>query len=378
MKGVSYVNPRTGSRFPADEALWRAPDDGGPLELEPGTGIRRGDIDAEVRSLWRYGAAIRVPVEARTSLGEGWTPLLPGSWHGIAVRFKAEQLMPTGSFKDRGTAVMLAHLRGLGVREILEDSSGNAGSSIATYAAAAGLDCTIMVPASAPAAKRIQMAAVGAGVKAIEGTRQDVAAAALEAAEHTFYASHNWQPFFIEGTRTLAFEIWEQSGFRAPDHVVVPLGYGSNVIGLHLGFGELLRAGEIEHMPRIHAVQALNCAPVLLAWDEVADDVAAIEPAPTLADGIACSMPVRGRALLKALRESGGSVVGVTEKEIVEALMHLAHMGHFVEPTSATAGAALSQLMEEGTIGRGDDTVVVLTGSGLKAVDRIGQMLAGG
>lgn len=369
-----YVNPRTGAEWPADRPLWRAPDDGGHVDLTPGAGLTAADIEAGERSLWRYAAAIRLP-RREVTLGEGWTPLLEASWQGAPVLLKCDQLMPTGSFKDRGTAVMLSYLRQAGVEAILEDSSGNAGASIATYAAAAGLACTIMVPAAAPAAKRIQMAAMGADVVAIAGTRQDVAEAALKAADGTFYASHNYQPYFLEGTKTLAFELWEQLGFRAPDHVVVPLGYGSNVLGLHLGFEELIAAGQVASCPRIHAVQAANCAPFLATWQSGGDAYVPIEPKPTLADGIASSKPVRIAGVIRAVRSTGGSVVAVSEDEIVTAFKDLAAIGQFVEPTCAAGAAALTRLVRNGTIAPGDTTVLVLTGSGLKAVSVIGEVL---
>ena len=145
-------------------------------------------------------------------------------WDGAHVLFKLESQMPTGSFKDRGTAVMLNHLLEVGVGRIHEDSSGNAGSSIATYAAAASLRCRIYVPATAPRGKVVQIAASGAEVRAIAGTRQAVTEAALAATGESFYASHNWHPYFIEGTKTLAYELWEQLGFRVPDNVLVPTG----------------------------------------------------------------------------------------------------------------------------------------------------------
>ena len=154
--------------------------------------------------------------------------------------------MPTGSFKDRGTAVMLNHLIEVGVGAIHENSSGNAGSSIATYAAAAGLACRIYVPVTAPRGKIVQIAAMGADIRVISGSRQGVTEAALGAVDESFYASHNWQPFFIEGTKTLAYELWEQFGFAVPDNILVPTGYGSNILGLERGFDELERRGEIE------------------------------------------------------------------------------------------------------------------------------------
>src|SRR5438270_12916625 len=179
---------------------------------------------------------------------------------------------------------MLNHLLEVGVGPIHEDSSGNAGASIATYAAAAGIPCRIYVPATAPRAKLVQIAASGADVRPIPGTRQDVTEAALAATGESFYASHNWQPFFIEGTKTLAFELWEQLGFRVPDNILVPLGYGSNVLGLERGFDELERNGEIGRRPRLFAVQAANCAAVGAAWNAGADDYVAFAPAPTAAD----------------------------------------------------------------------------------------------
>src|SRR5207245_6262491 len=147
-------------------------------------------------------------------------------WEGVKVCFKLESQMPTGSFKDRGTAVMINHLLEVGVGPIHEDSSGNAGASIATYAAAAGLSCRIYVPAAASRGKLVQIAVSGADVRPIPGTRQDVTEAALTAIGESFYASHNWQPFFIEGTKTLAFELREQRGCRAPDTLPFPNGHG--------------------------------------------------------------------------------------------------------------------------------------------------------
>ena len=281
----------------------------------------------------------------RVSLGEGWTPLVERRWDGAAVLFKLELQMPTGSFKDRGSAVMLNHLIEVGVGTIPgaihEDSSGNAGSSIATYAAAAGLACRIYVPAAAPRGKVVQIAASGADLRAIPGTRQDVTEAALRAVGESFYASHNWQPFFIEGTKTLAYELWEQLGFRVPDNILVPTGYGSNILGLERGFDELERSGEIDRRPRLFAVQAANCAAFGAAWTAGADDYVPFAPAPTAADGIATVKPVRTREVLNALRRSGGAVVAVPEAEIAPALAELGRLGLFVEPTAATAAAAL-------------------------------------
>ena len=227
---ATYHCPACGRVYSADRPLWRC-DCGSHLNLAPGRGFGRGEIVAANASLWRYAAALAVSGPPRISLGEGWTPLVLRNWQGAKIHFKLESQMPTGSFKDRGTAVMINHLLEVGVGPIHEDSSGNAGASIATYAAAAGIPCRIYVPAAAPRAKLVQIAASGADVRAIPGTRQDVTEAALAAVGESFYASHNWQPFFIEGTKTLAFELWEQLGFQVPDNILVPTGYGSNILG---------------------------------------------------------------------------------------------------------------------------------------------------
>jgi threonine synthase len=370
-----YRCPVCGANPAADRPLWRCVC-GSHFELTPGEGLVRGEIAAGEASLWRYRAALRLREAPRVSLGEGWTPLIARSWAGAPVLFKLESQMPTGSFKDRGTAVMLNHLIEVGVGPIHEDSSGNAGSSIATYAAAAGLKCRIYVPATAPRGKVVQIAASGAEVRAITGTRQAVTEAALAAIGESFYASHNWQPFFIEGTKTLAYELWEQLGFTVPDNILVPTGYGSNILGLDRGFDELARRGEIARRPRLFAVQAANCAAFAAAWNAGATEYVPFTPAPTAADGIATVKQVRTAEVLGALRRSRGGVAAVPEAEIAPALAGLGRLGLFVEPTAATAAAAFGQLLRDGAIRREETTVVVLTGHGLKATDKIAELLA--
>ena len=372
---ASYVCPTCGRVYLADRPLWRC-DCGGHLNLAPGRGFGRSEIGTTDASLWRYAAALALSGPPRVSLGEGWTPLVLRDWQGAKIHFKLELQMPTGSFKDRGTTVMMNHLLEVGVGPIHEDSSGNAGASIATYAAAAGIACRIYVPATAPRAKLVQIAASGADVRAIPGTRQDVTEAALAAAVgESFYASHNWQPFFIEGTKTLAFELWEQLGFEVPDNILVPTGYGSNILGLERGLDELEKAGEIAARPRLFAVQAANCGAFAAAWSAGADRFVPFAAQPTVADGIATPKPVRVTEVLAALRRSRGGVVAVAEEEIAPALAALGRLGLFVEPTAATAGAALTRLLSDGTITADQTTVAVLTGSGLKAADRIGELL---
>jgi threonine synthase len=371
---VHYIDPATGATYPFDVARWRA-DSGHYLNLGPSPRLARGDIDRSRYSVWRYHKALLVPPAGAVTLGEGWTPLIDGPWDGVPVKFKLEFMMPTGSFKDRGMTVMVSYLKGRGIGHVLEDSSGNAGASLSAYAAAAGMRCRILVPETASYPKIAQIAACGADVVTVPGSRQDVADAALAMSRDIFYASHNWQPFFVEGTKTLAYELWEQLGFRAPDNVIVPLGYGSNVLGCERGFAELLGNGEIGRMPRIFGVQAANCAPCYAAYQSGGETLVPTEIKPTIAEGIASSKPTRVAEVLRAVRSSGGSIVAVSEEEIVTALGVLARMGLYVEPTSAAAAAGLSLLTEKGAINQAETTVLVLTGTGLKTSERIGQLL---
>lgn len=371
---MSYIDSRSGTRYSDTTPRWCG-DTGAYLNLAPGPGLKRDGINHNERSVWRYAQAIAVEARSAVTLGEGGTPLLSRSWNGVPTQFKLEFMMPTGSFKDRGMTVMVSYLKSRGINHVLEDSSGNAGASLSAYAAAAGMRCRILVPETASYPKIAQIAACGADVVTVRGSRQDVADAALGMSSEIFYASHNWQPFFIEGTKTLAYELWESLGFRAPDNVVTPLGYGSNVLGLDRGFDELLRNGEITRMPRIFGVQAANCAPCFAAWQSGGETPVPVTVTPTIAEGIASSQPTRLREVVRAVRRSDGAIAAVNEQEIVAALGTLARMGLYVEPTSASAAAGLTQLLASGAIRPEETTVLVLTGSGLKSSEHIGQLL---
>jgi threonine synthase len=371
---VHYVDSISGATYPLAEPRWRG-DSGGHVNLGAAPGLRRGDIDRSVNSLWRYRRALLVDAESAVTMGEGGTPLVGAAWDGVPVHFKLDFMMPTGSFKDRGMTVMVSYLKGHGITDVLEDSSGNAGASLSAYCARAGMRCRVLVPESASYPKIAQIAACGAEVVAIPGSRQDVAEAALAMSREIFYASHNWQPFFAEGTKTLAYELWEQLGFRAPDAVVMPVGYGANVLGCDRGFSELLRNREIGRRPRLYGVQAANCAPYYAAFRAGVEHFTPVPVSPTVAEGIASSKPTRMREVLAPVRASGGEIVAVTEEEIVRALGALARKGFYVEPTSAAAAAGLSQLITRGAIRQGETTVLVLTGTGLKASETIGKLL---
>jgi threonine synthase len=372
MPDPAYLDPRTGRVYPIETPRWCG-DDRAPLLLTPLPGLTRSQIDSSERSLWRYRAALPLPCANPISMGEGMTPLIPRTVHGARVLLKCDFMNPTGSFKDRGASVMLSLLREQGIAHVLEDSSGNGGAAVAGYAAAGGMRATIMTPASTSPGKTVQMRAYGAEIRLIPGSRQDTADAAVEAAGSIFYASHNWHPFFLHGTKTLAYELWEDLGFRAPDNIVTPCGAGSNVLGCAIGFAELLRSGEIAKPPRIFAVQPANCGPIAASFLAGTDGPVATPIEPTIAEGTAIAQPLRRHEVIAALRDTRGGAVLVPETDIEAALLELARTGIYVEPTSAQVVAGFARLLAEGTIGPEETTVLVLTGSGLKATNRIAE-----
>ncbi|QKV97901.1 threonine synthase [Streptomyces sp. NA02950] len=364
--GPHYVDERSGATYPIDDPRWRGAD-GAPLTVSALPGITREQVDTGDRSLWRYRAALPVRFDAPVSLGEGCTPLVEKDWGGDRVRFKLEWFSPTGSFKDRGTSVMISLLAQRGVREVIEDSSGNGGSSVSAYCAAAGIRARILVPEGTSPAKILQSRAYGAEVQVVPGGRDATAAEALRQSEHTYYASHNWHPFFLQGVKTLAYELWEDLGFTAPDAVVTVAGAGSTVLGCDLGFSELLASGGISRRPRLLVAQPAHCAPLQASFAAGTETPVPFHHAPTLAEGTAIREPVRRAEVLRAIRRSGGDMAAVPEDAIAAAVRRLAAMGLYAEPTSATAAAAIDIFRARGAIRPGETTAVVLTGSGLKA-----------
>jgi threonine synthase len=327
---------------------------------------RSANIASHHSSLWRYQRSLVHTGDVSVSFGEGWTPLVRGDWNKRHVFWKCEFISISGSFKDRGVAVMINHLLSLGAKKVAEDSSGNAGAAVATYAAAAGLACRIYVPAHTSSGKIAQIVATGAEVIRVSGSRQAVADAAVADSSGYFYASHNWDPNFLDGIKTVGYEIWEQFGFRAPDAVVMPAGSGSNVLGCFHAFSDLKRSGEIRRLPRLYAAQSESCAPLAAAFQAGGQRYVEVETRPTIAEGIAVSRPVRSRQVLAAARESGGGVHAVPEEAIAAAHRKLARSGLYVEPTSATAAALLDRLLADNIISEGEEVAVILTGSGLK------------
>jgi threonine synthase len=323
----------------------------------------RSEYEIDPREgLWAFDAF--VPVEQRVSLGEGFTPLVDAPWD---CQFKLEYVSPTGSFKDRGATTVLSYAVEVGPKHIVEDSSGNAGSAIATYAARAGLDCTIYVPASVKPAKVRAIERVGAEIVRVEGSRESVTEACIDTVESGagWYASHAWNPAFFEGTATMAYELVYQRGC-VPDVVVMPLGHGTLFLGAYRGFRALVDAGWVDEMPRLLGVQSAGYDPIASELHGRPMEKNSNKNGNADADGIQIREPARKDQLLDAIEESGGDCIALGGEAVENTLDALHSHGFYVEPTSAIAPAALKVYREQGIIDRDEDVVVPLTGSGMK------------
>lgn len=318
------------------------------------------------------GEAPRLPLKAGRAtvfLGEGRTPVveLKKIAAALGIRHlwaKLEYQAPTGSFKDRGSAVLVSAAVEAGAKEFVEDSSGNAGASLSAYSAAAGLRAHVFVPATAARGKLDQIAVFGAVLHPVEGPRQAATDAAMGFATERGlpYLSHNLSPYFGEGMKSFAFEIAEVRP-DGIDHILFPVGNGSLLVGVARGYDEIREAGRAVVAPRLHAVQAEAVQPLLALLLKAAPS----DPKPTVASGIAVSKPPRALQVVSAVERFGGTGVAVSDGAILDWRRRLASSeGIFCEATSAAALAGLELLIRTGRIGANESVLIPITGSGLK------------
>ncbi len=373
MSMSNLICTRCDKKFSLDEKVWKCPC-GGLLDIDfiPHFPIDR--IKQRKPNLWRYREAIPVREDRHiVSYEEGFTPLLPVDLYGQRIWLKQDHLFPTGSYKDRGASVLISKVKEIGIPAVVEDSSGNAGCAIAAYCARANIPCEIFVPEDTAEGKLAQIQWYGAKLNKVPGSREDTARAVLKAAEQKYYASHSWNPFFFQGTKTFAFEICEQLGWQSPDTVILPAGNGTLLLGAYIGFQELRQARVTSKIPKIIGVQSANCSPLVQALTENSLEIPRIDKKDTLAEGIAIAEPVRGKQILEAVKKTDGEILAVTEGEIKNALRILCQKGFYVEPTSAATIAALGKYVPRAA---GKEIIVsVLTGHGLKSTEKMLKIL---
>lgn len=322
-------------------------------------------VDKSEWSLFRYRRFMALEGEAwrDITLGEGMTPIVRLDQD---VLLKMDYFMPTLSFKDRGAAVLIAHCKAIGVERVVQDSSGNAGNSVAAYCAKAGIGCEIFVPEGTSPKKIDMIRAHGAACTVVPGSRDHCADVCREKVdrEGAYYANHVYNPFFYEGTKTYIYEVYEQLG-RMPRHLVIPVGNGTLFLGAMRGLEELLRAGAIRAMPQIIALQAEGCDPLLRAAERGLAAPVEVSPKPTLAEGIAIGRPMRGGEILAFAKKYGVRFVHAPEDRILKARAALAAKGIYCEHTTAANYAAYLKYRE--IYGPTPDCLITMCGAGLKS-----------
>ena len=307
----------------------------------------------------------------------GDTPLYRGDRIGGKLGLKTlylkdETRNPSGSYKDRASILVAAKAREKGIETICTASTGNAATALACVCASQGLNCKVIVPASAPPAKLAQMVAYGAEVFPIRGTYDDAFDLSTDACKHFGWYNRNtaYNPFTIDGKRVGAFEIWEQLGYRTPDSVWIPVGDGVIVSGIAKGFFDLRRLGLIDRCPRLVAVQAEGSSALVSALERGLKEPEPIPGAVSIADSIVVESPRNGIMALRDIRESEGRGVIVSDQEILSAIALLGRTtGLFVEPSSASVVAGLIKEREAGRVEDKECAVLLLTGTGLKDID---------
>ncbi|WP_315116385.1 threonine synthase [uncultured Clostridium sp.] len=370
---INYTCSKCKRTYTLESLVFKC-DCGGMLDLEEfPIDFSKESINKEEWSLFRYIKALPFSGEFTLwkdiSMGEGMTPMVPMDKDNPNLLVKLDYLMPTMSFKDRGAAVLITKAKELGVKKVIQDSSGNAGTSIAAYANRAGIDCDIYVPYGTSPKKIKQIASHGAKVHVVPGSREDTAKAALSAVERGdgFYASHVYNPFFYQGTKTYAYEIYEQLEGEVPEALILPVGNGTLVLGAYYGFKDLLKLGLIEKLPKIIAVQSQNCAPIYSAFIDGKNYTTEVKSTETLAEGIAIADPKRGPQILEAIRDTDGEIILAPEDDILKVKDDLALKGFYIEPTTASTFAGYFKYVKDTGFNPRGKVIIPLCGSGLKS-----------
>ena len=358
----------------------------GPLEVAYdyeaiARSISRESIAAGPQTIWRYRDLLPADDAAPVDLGAGFTPLVRADRLAAELGLgelwiKNDTLNPTGSFKDRVTSVALTKARELGFKVAACASTGNLASSVAAHAARAGMQSVVFIPEDLEPAKVLMAAVYGGQVVAVRGNYDDVNRLCAElTSEYPDFAfvNVNVRTYYAEGSKTLAYEVAEQLGWRAPDHVVVPVGSGSQLTQIHKGFHELAKVGLLDEEPhvRVSGAQATGCSPVATAFAAGTDAIRPVKP-DTIAKSVAIGNPADGWYALDVVRKTGGSFGSVSDDEIVDAIRLLARTeGIFAETAGGVTIATLAQLARSGVIRRDETVVAYVTGNGLKTTEAV-------
>jgi threonine synthase len=387
--GMSCVKCR--AEFAPDRDLLLCPACDNLLEAQYDYARLTRDLDRDAlwrrpHTVWRWLELLPVRDPGKiVTLGEGGTPLLRSE--RLARQCGVRELWiksdatgnPTGSLKDRSIAVSATKALEFGYGILSCDSTGNKASSAAAYAARAGLRCVVFCPHDTPLPKMVQAVFFGAELVRVKGHYSEINAMyrrLIHSGHVTWYDCGTDNPYRYEGKKTYAYEIAQELGWKVPDRILHPAGGGMSLVKTWKGFNELKTLGWVDRLPRMVAVQAQDCAPIVDAWARGDAQVTAIEKRPTAASALGVADPgLLGNRALEMIRDSGGAAVGVTDAEILMATRQLALEGLFVEPSGAVTLAGLPKLVASGHVDRDESVVCVVTGSGFKDFERIAEMV---
>lgn len=379
-----------GQAFPA-EALHVCDRCFAPLEVSYDLDAAREALSAETiaagpPTLWRYAALLPADPAGRVDLGAGFTPLIRAdrlaSELGLGeLWLKNDTVNPTGSFKDRVVSVALTKARELGFKVAACSSTGNLGNAVAAHAARAGMRAVIFIPADLEPIKIAASAIYGATVIPLDGTYDDAARLCSELIEELddwAFVNNNLRTYYSEGSKTLAFEIAEQLGWSAPDHVVVPVASGSQLTKVHKGFKELAAVRLLPEgpLPRLSGAQAEGCNPIAAAFAGGVDNFTPVRRPSGIAKSLAIGNPTDGDRVLTSVRTTGGAVADVTDSEILEGIGLLARTeGIFAETAGGVTVGVLAKLADAGVVRRDERVVAIISGNGLKTIETVAPTL---
>jgi threonine synthase len=376
---------RDGSRYDA-AALHNLSSQGAPLlaryDLEKAaTTLTKENLKDRAPTMWRYREVMPISsLEEIVSLGEGFTPLHHvsrlGAWAGFSQLYiKDEALNPTGSFKARGLSAAVTAAKARGAKALAIPTAGNAGGALAAYAAACGLPAFVFMPQDTPSAFAIECQSCGAHLEMVDGLISDCGkiVAARKEQEGWFDVSTLKEPYRVEGKKTMGYELAEQFAWHVPDVIIYPTGGGTGLIGMWKAFDEMEAMGLIgSARPRMVSVQAEGCAPIVRAFELGQDSAEMWQDAHTVASGLRVPGAVGDFLMLRALRQSGGTAIAVSDRELVENSHRIAaHTGIFPAPEGGATLAALLALKERDLVGLDERIVLFNTGSGYKYLEAL-------
>jgi threonine synthase len=375
--------PRCRNRFPLSQLLNLCAC-GSPLLVRydlktASAALAKSSLQGRVPTLWRYREILPLQDDANLiSLGEGFTPLIEARTLARELGFqrlwiKDEAQNPTGSFKDRGLSLAVSRAKELGVKKVAIPSAGNAGGSLSAYAARAGIEAYVFMPKDTPAANQIEARQYGARLTLVDGLINDCGRIIAErkAAEGWFDVSTLKEPYRVEGKKTMGYEIAEQLNWNLPDVIIYPTGGGTGLIGMWKAFAEMEEMGWLgKDRPRMVSVQASGCAPIVKAFNEGKETAETWPQAETVASGLRVPLAVADFLMLRALRESNGTALSVSDDEMLAEIPRVGRAeGIFFCPEGAACVAALRHLTQTGWIKTTDEVLIFNTASGLKYLD---------